>query len=371
MTSLMFAGEANNIRVLASDDVGIEIRVTTSDGIVRYDQTSTYTPVDGEIAFGDLADLINKCILLQEDMSDISLTSTPAPWARLLVSVTDSSTTTTQSAKVFYCQAWNMAGPTTMTNFVTQLRKRKVTRDIAHFPVWLPLMNEGTTTVNVAVTYVSGGSEGRASQTYTYAATSGSEGYQYIDAAMPVLVRSIMGALLYASATIYKYEVNIWASGVMVDTIEFEVVRQYYPQQSTWYFRNAFGLVETMLLLGREEETHSLDVDLGRSLFDYLALDKDVVREYATNSGWVSKAECRLLAELYRSPQTCRVHEKLGLRKVVVKDIDVVHRSPSNEPRSVDIIWRWADDRQEWLSDHDDAMLGHNVFDSTYTEVFD
>ena len=371
MPTLMFSPEANHITVSASSDVSVNIQVTTSDGIERYDHTSTYTPVDGTISFGDLSDLVNKCIRLMDTMREIRLNLTPSPYATLAIGVTEGSNTLTAFAKVFYCTAGNVAHPASFKVLCTQLRKRYIRENIDFYLLWLPLLAAGTTfVVQNTVTYVLNGEQRTAHNATTFTASSGNEHYQVINAAMPALVRGVLGDALYATAKVYYYQVDILIDNVIVDSVEFTVDRREYPQESLWYFRNSFGLVDQLLLRGHEDEEHQRDATFGYCQWHAVALDAEVRRQLTTHSGWLTKAEFRLVGELYRSPQVARL-ENTALRSVLVKDIEAVRTSPSNEPQGVAIRWQYADKREEWEFDTDGNTLGHNIFADSFSTEFD
>lgn len=368
---LMFSPETNNITVTANHDVDVNIKVTTADGIERYDQTSTYTPVDGTISFGDLSDLVNKCILLMATMREIRLNLTPSPYATLAIAVTDNGNTVTSFAKVFYCTAGNVANPSSFKVLCTQLRKRYIREDIDAYLLWLPLLATGTTfVVQNTVTYVLNGEQHTAHNSTIYTTSIGNERYQVINAAMPALVRGVLGDALYAAAKVYYYQVDILINNVIVDSVEFTVDRREYPQESLWYFRNSFGLVDQLLMRGHEDEEHELDATFGYCQWHAVALDAEVRRQLTTHSGWLTKAEFRLVGELYRSPHVSRM-EKSGLRSVLVKDIDATRTSPANEPQGVAISWQYADKREEWEFDTDGNTLGHNIFADSFSTEFD
>ena len=371
MSTLMFSPEANRITVSASADVSVNIQITTSDGIERYDQTSTYTPVDGIITFGDLSELVNKCILLMESMREIRLNLTPSPYATLAIGVTEDGNTVTSFAKVFYCTAGNVSDPSTFQVLCTQLRKRYIRENIDFYLLWLPLLATGTTfVVQNTVTYVLNGEQHTAHNSAIFTTSIGNERYQVINAAMPALVRGVLGDALYAAAKVYYYQVDILINNVIVDSVEFTVDRREYPQESLWYFRNSFGLVDQLLMRGHEDEEHELDATFGYSQWHAVALDAEVSRQLTTHSGWLTKAEFRLASELYRSPTVSRL-EKDGLRSVVVKEIEALRTSPSNEPQGVAIRWQYADKREEWEFDMDGNTVGHNIFADSFSVEFD
>lgn len=362
MASLMFAPETNRITVSNPTDVAVRIKVTTRDNVVRYDQASTYTPVSGVIEFGDLGDLINKCILLTSDLKSPFGLSTIYPYATL--QITAGSTTST--ATVYYCTAGNATGVSQFCIFPTQLRKRKVLADQQYCMVWLPQLTAlAGASVTVVGTYVSGSTQSTA--TYTTSITGTSGAFTLLNLT-PARVKSLCG--ISSSATLYEYTANIWINGVLYDSIQFTIDRRNYPQHAEMLFLNTFGLPESVMLRGREEESHSLEAEFGYNGWLLCRLDDETVRDFRSNTGWLSKAECRQYGELYRSPVTAK-KEELGLRRVVIREIDVAYNTPSNEPRSFDVTWRYADRREEWFADLDPNTAGHNIFDSTFAITFD
>ena len=371
MSGVMFANGLDSVSVSALGDVGVEIVVVTSDEVERYRQSSTYAPIDGVVTFGDLCELVNKCILLQEDMRTISLVGTPTPYATVEMTVVDGDSTVTASAKVFYCTAGNVGAPSSLHVFATQQRRRLIREDLTHYLLWLPLMASGTTfNVQTAVTYVKDGVQRTAHGVSTYTAASGSEGYQYINAAVPVLVKSVLGNALFHSCKVYYYEVAIWVDNVLLDCVEFEIDRRWFPQESVWYYRNCFGLVDQVLFRGHEQESHLFDGTFGYCGFTEVGLDRDVRKEYKTHSGWLTKGDFRLFGELYRSPVVGRLSGS-DVKEVVVRGVEAQRTSPNNEPEGVVVTWRWADRREDWVADIGGNTVGHNTFDDTFEVTFD
>ena len=154
------------------------------------------------------------------------------------------------------------------------------------------------------------------------------------------------------------------------DAVQFKVDRRHWPQLTEMMFMNVFGLPEAVMLRGREEETHELSAEFGYSGWKMVRMDDDVTRDIKVNTGWLTKAERRQYGELYRSPLTGR-QEQLGLRRIVVREIEVAYLTPTNEPASFDVTYRYADRRQEWMADLDANTAGHNIFDSTFSVAFD
>ena len=57
LTTTMWACELNDVYVSADADVSVRIVVNDADGVTRFDNVSTYTPVAGKVEFGELSRL--------------------------------------------------------------------------------------------------------------------------------------------------------------------------------------------------------------------------------------------------------------------------------------------------------------------------
>lgn len=365
MSAKMFAPECNNIYVAATADVSVRVQIVTSDNVTRYDQTSTYTPVDGCVEFGDLADLVNKCILLHDDMQQLTGVSVRNNYATLIIGIEAESLST--GATVFYCTAGNASAPGQFQLFPTQNRRRTVFPSQVNCQVWVPRLAGGSITLTVNGTYTVSGTQATKSYSQTITAAQYVNAYLLYDCSPAAIATRLA---LPAGAVLWEYELLMAVSGTVYDAVQFKVDRRHWPQLTEMVFLNVFGLPEAVMLRGREEETHELSAEFGYSGWKMVRMDDDVTRDMKVNTGWLTKAERRQYGELYRSPLTGR-QEQLGLRRIVVREIEVAYLTPTNEPASFDVTYRYADRRQEWMADLDANTAGHNIFDSTFSIAFD
>ena len=364
MSAKMFAPQCNNIYVAAAADVSVRVQIFTADNVSRYDQTSTYTPVDGRVELGDLADLVNKCILLQTEMQQLTGAVQRFPYATLIISI--EAEELSSSSMVYYCTAGNASDPSQFLLFPTQNRRRTVYPDQVNCQVWIPRLGSTVPTVTLNATYVANGQQQTAST--NIGDTAGyTNRYLLVDCS-PAAVATRLA--LPAGAVLCEYELLMTVSGTVYDAVQFKVDRRHWPQLTEMVFMNVFGLPEAVMLRGREEETHELSAEFGYSGWKMVRMDDDVTRDLTVNTGWLTKAERRQYGELYRSPLTGR-QEQLGLRRIVVREIEVAYLTPTNEPASFDVTYRYADRRQEWMADLDANTAGHNIFDHTFTIAFD
>lgn len=367
----MFAPECNDIRVNATEDVEVNITIVTSDGVERYNSTCIYTPINNEVEFGDLGKLVNKCILAMPEMRQIALGTETAPTATLTITLTEEEPTVTAMATVWYCTAGNVAQPHNFCVFATQLRKRRISPAVSVSPVWVPVMD---TTVEYSITlhlvYVENGVQVEVD--YQLPIPSTAVRYAHLNAALPGIVKSMLGATLFNRVKVYEYKLSLWMDGVCTDSIEFEVDHRNYPEQSHWYFLNTFGLVEALSMRGHNKETHSLETTIGRAGWYEVRMDDDLQREFESHSGWIKRKEQRQYAELYRSPIVSALIAGFGeARYVIITDISVEYAYPSNEPQGFSVKWKYADSRQQWYADVVAQIKGRNIFDSTFSFVFD
>ena len=98
----MWACELNDVYVSADADVSVRIVVNDADGVTRFDNVSTYTPVAGKVEFGELSRLVNQAILLSDEVkSGISAAeSSRTPVANITISLPEEEVSA--SAAVYY-----------------------------------------------------------------------------------------------------------------------------------------------------------------------------------------------------------------------------------------------------------------------------
>lgn len=370
ISPLMFASECNDIRLSANEDIEVNISIVTSDGVERHNSTCIYTPVNGEVEFGDLGKLVDKCILAMPQMRQIALGTETTPTATLTLT-TSEEPAVTATATVYYCTAGNVAQPQNFCVFATQLRQRRISPDISVSPVWVPVMNTAIDySVTLHVVYVENGVQMEGD--YQLPVTAASVRYAYLNGAPNGIVKSMMGAALYGRVKVHEYKLSLWMDGVCTDSIEFTVDHRNYPEQSHWYFLNTFGLVEALTMRGHNKETHSLETTIGRAGWYEVRMDDDLQREFESHSGWIKRKEQRQYAELYRSPIVSALIAGIGeARYVIITDISVEYAYPSNEPQGFSVKWKYADSRQQWYADVVAQIKGRNIFDSTFSFVFD
>ena len=372
ISPMMFAPECNDIRVNATQDLEVNITIVTSDGVERYNSSCIYTPVNNEVEFGDLGKLVNKCILAMGAMRSIVLGTEVSPTATLTITLpNEEPEAVTASSTVYYCTAGNVAQPHNFSVFATQLRKRRICPDMSVCPVWIPVMNtEVEYSITLHVVYVENGVQVEVD--FQQAVPSAAVRFAYLNAALPGIVKAKLGTALFNRVKVYEYKLSLWLDGVCTDSIEFEVDHRNYPEQSQWHFLNTFGLVEALTMRGHNKETHTLETTIGRAGWYEVRMDDDLQREFESHSGWITRKEQRQYAELYRSPVVSAIINGNGdARYVIITDISVEYSFPSNEPQGFSVKWKYADHRQQWYADVVAQIAGRNIFDSTFSFVFD
>ena len=222
MSAKMFAPECNNIYVSATSDVSVRVQIVTSDNATRYDQTSVYTPVDGRVEMGELGDLVNKCILLVDDMQRLTGVAVRSNYATLIVSIEAESLST--SATVFYCTAGNASAPGQFQLFPTQNRRRTVFPSQVNCQVWVPRLAGGSITLTVNGTYTASGTQATKSHSQNITAAQHPDCYLLYDCS-PSAIATLLA--LPAGAVLWEYEILMAVSGTVYDAVQFRVDRRH------------------------------------------------------------------------------------------------------------------------------------------------
>ena len=219
MSAKMFAPQCNNIYVAAAADVSVRVQIFTADNVSRYDQTSTYTPVDGRVELGDLGDLVNKCILLQTEMQQLTGAVQRFPYATLFIGI--EAEELSSSSMVYYCTAGNASDPSQFLLFPTQNRRRTVYPDQVNCPVWIPRLGSTVPTVTLNATYVANGQQQTAST--SIGSTAGyTNRYLLVDCS-PAAVDQL---LLPQGAVLCEYEILMAVSGTVYDAVQSAKARK-------------------------------------------------------------------------------------------------------------------------------------------------
>ena len=367
LTTTMWACELNDVYVSADADVSVRIVVNDADGVTRFDNVSTYTPVAGKVEFGELSRLVNQAILLSDEVkSGISAAeSSRTPVANITISLPEEEISAT--AQVYYYNGYYREGVGDMSEFPMQIDAVRVTPS-QRFWVWVPTMGTATRKVTARVVYAYNGM--RREETFeiqTY--TDHTSAYAFLDCSLAALFSGRLSPAVWSSAKIHQYDILLWTDGEMTDQINVTVDHNHYPSCLEFGFLNSFGVPEVIALHGEDEEEHKMEADFGYSQWRYTRLDEEFWVEHKTNSGWITRKEKARALELHRSPEV--VLFASTIIPVTITDIDASFLLAKTKPESIDIKWRIADRRDIYEVDTATSMAGHGVFDETFSTAFD
>ena len=367
LVSQMWACELNDVYVTAEADVAVRIVVTDADGVTRFDNVSTYTPVGGKVEFGELSRLVNQAILLSREVkSGISTAERQrTPVANIDISLPEEEIA--GKAEVYYYEGHHREGVGNMDEFPMQIDEVRVTPS-QRFWVWVPVMGTATREVTARVVYAYNGMQREETLSIqTFGEHTGA--YAFLDCSLSALFRGRLSPPVWRAAKIHQYDIILWTNGVMTDQINVTVDHNHYPSSIEFGFLNSFGVPEVISLHGKDEEEHKMDADFGFSQWRYTRLDETFWIEHKTNSGWITRKEKARALELHRSPEVVIFAETII--PVTVTDIEASFILAKTKPESIDIKWRIADRRDIYEVDIATSMAGHGVFDDTFSTAFD
>ena|GEM_PF-6314782 len=367
-TPPLWASELDDVYVAATDDVAVRIRIDDADGVTRYDNTATYTPVDGVVRFGELSKLVNQAILLSQEMKGGISTaeSLRKPYADITFSFPETSQSFT--GRVYYYSGYYREGVGDMNEFPMQIDHARVTPN-QKFWVWVPKMGNVTRRVSARVVYTYDGS--RQEATIDIASYSTGSGYQLLDASMNALFSSRISPRVWKNCKVHSYDIILRTAGEQTDQIHVTVDHNHYYTETPFAFINSFGLPEIYVFRGIDEEEHEMDADFGQCEWRYTRLDAEFWLEHKTNSGWISREEKATVLEVHRSPEVNLFADYRMMVPVTITDIDAKFRKSKTAPESITLTWRIADKRDIYEVDTATSMAGHGTFDGTFSLPFD
>ncbi len=335
LPSLIFSPSADDLTIPAGGDIVVATTISDSTGATIFDNTSTYTPgADGSVHLAELSELVNAAVLTTFSSSQMLAPGARSAGCTLKVAVTGGATV--KSHALYMWRSLTDVKPM----FATQMRRRRV---IEGQPVPVSVLTFAlshlTLTVGAAYRLADGG--GVSWREATIEPDCSSDYFTLL--ADTSEIRQITSAP--DGSTLLYYVLTLYRSGVQADCIRFDIDRTTRPSLVTHFvFLNLFGVPECVTFRGKDTEEQDLDSDFGYAGREYVRLDPQLTESHKANSGWLSREERQAVYDLMSSPYAF-VHADGSLRRIAVTDVDSSVGRPSNEPQSVALTWRYADER--------------------------
>lgn len=330
MAQRMFAMEADDITIQCSDEVTVNVIVSVAGIGLVYENAANYQPVNGIVKLGELGELVNRCIEISNSFH--SLASEQRRYASCTLTVGIPDEEIEETAEVLYCRK-RVGLSATDILFMTGCRNRRVVPG-QHVILYVP--NQQGLTIQHKVAYLYN------EQVYYVSDTeepvTGQNTYICIDCS-PELELS---AVAPSGSTLIYYDVELYYDNELCDRVHCEIDTTYYARKAEWIFINLFGVQESVIMRGNEEDEVKHEASYGYAGTIYRKFDTQLTYERKTNSGWLAPGEWEMLCDLSESPAT-GIRTGNDITDLVITGAEVKRVNPSNEPEAVTFTWRYKD----------------------------
>ena len=197
---------------------------------------------------------------------------------------------------------------------------------------YLPFFADAAMTLHIGVAHVRNGVEKYTRKSVALGGRTGMLAFRV----SPARIASLSG--ISADAILY-YEVTVTAGIGSADQIRYCMDRHYYRNTSNFIYLNSFGLPETIALTGLVEYNPELNGEIVSLMQEDIRIDPGLSDVRTVNSGYLSIAKYKALTDMITSADI-RVYDTAGQRKIVVTDVDLLHRRSGSEMFSVTVTYR-------------------------------
>lgn len=352
----MLALAANDITINASASIKVTTSITISGMGVVFENTGTYTPVDGVVSIGELGELCNRCIQLSDGFNSFGMEQGRYVCCLLTISLPDEDVSS--SSVIWYCRKSVTGFTPPQPRFATIRRDRKLAEK-QFLPLYLPSM-EGLTVFHRmafledgAVRYISDEEE---------IIGFGHDSHKPINASP---YEEKQAAPVSTSAQLLFYDVELYHNGVIADRVHCEIDGNSYIQSREFLYLNMFGVQDSIILRGDEEETQEMEASFNYANTIYQKYDSSLTEKHKTNSGWVDMDDLNAVYDMVESPYVA-IRDGNQFIPVVITEVEIKLTRPSNGPKAVFVTWRYADKRdmrRVALSEVSPSVTEQSVFE--------
>ena len=358
LPSIMFSPSADDVSIPAEGD--IVVVTTISTGTVVFENSSSYSPgVDGHVHIAELSELVNAAVLSTFNAETMLAAGCRSASCTLKVSAADMATASSHALYMWR----NHTDVKPM--FATQIRIRSV---MEGQPMPVSILTAGMEGLTLVVGAAYRLEDGNVAWEQATIEPDCSKDYFVVLADTDEVRRTTVApngsTLLYYTLTLYK-------DNKQADCITFNIDDKTRPSVATHFvYLNLFGVPECVTFRGKDVEEQELDSDFGYAGRKYVRLDAQLTERHKSHSGWLTSEERRAVYDLMSSPYAY-VYVEGELRRITITDVDSSVVRPANEPQSVAITWRYAEERmmREPLVAPDTgkaAVFAHPPFDKTF-----
>lgn len=225
---------------------------------------------------------------------------------------------------------------------------------------YVPFFADAATTLHIGVAHVRNGVEKYTRKSVTLGGRTGMLAFRV----SPARIASLSG--VSADAILY-YDVTVTAGTGSTDRIRYCVDKHYYRNTSNFIYLNSFGLPETIAFTGLVEYNPELNGEIVSLIQEDMRIDPGLSDVRTVNSGYLSIAKYKALTDMVTSADI-RVYDTAGQRKIVVTDVDLLHRQSGSEKFSVTVTYRPAERGYMEFERIRNDRIG--IFDRTFDYTF-
>lgn len=357
MSQTMLAMECDDIIIRTNAAVRVTVTIIVPGLGVLHTHTMTYTPIGGIVSVGELGDLCNQCIKKTTAFDSLHAEQGRMTECTLVISLPDEEISS--SATVLYCRKPLSSIQAGSVFFATTCRERRMTSS-QRLMLYVPGGMNLSLTYKLA--YIYNDQVVYSSETETVSA--GQDTYQAIDASP-----AIQEACIPTNAELLFYDIELYSSGTLCDRVHVDLTVEGIRQTELLYI-NLFGVQESVLLSGDDEEEQEYDAAFDYRGSMYQKYDARITEQHSTGSGSADTHEWQMLCDLVESPAVA-IRSGSDILPIVITDIEAKRERPSQMPDAITIKWRVADHKamRKITVAPDTVVQGvfeHPIFDNTF-----
>lgn len=225
---------------------------------------------------------------------------------------------------------------------------------------YLPFFADAATILDIGVAHVRNGAEKYTRKSVALGERTGMLAFRVSPARVAALSGVSVDAILY-------YDVKVTAGTGGTDKVRYCMDRHYYRNTSNFIYLNNFGLPETIALTGLVEYNPELNGEIASFMQEDMRIEPELLDVKTVNSGYLSMPKYKALTDMVTSADI-RVYDTTGQKKIVVTDVDLLHRQNGSEKFSVTVTYRPAErGNMEFERIRNDRK---GVFDQTFDYTF-
>lgn len=171
----------------------------------------------------------------------------------------------------------------------------------------------------------------------------------------------------YEIEDLLSYDVILSVDVNVVDSIHYDIDRNYYPQITYVLYYNSFGLPETVYLTGKSSRTSEMEGAFANIDKKYVKYHTKLTTYSDVNSGFINDTMVNALEDLVKSRLVYLVNEEGVGDMITVVEINFNTDKPVSTPNNVSIKYRVsADNMQSFKRDNYESGIFNEVFNETF-----